>query len=349
MNLDQLSTGTGEWLSNQGPDSDVVISSRIRLARNVAGYPFLSTTGDTERMELYRTLEEAVSDLIRDDEAFVVDVDDADEIDRQLMVERHLISRQHATGDGSRGVAIWNDERRAIMMNEEDHLRIQVLRSGLQLEHLWNDIDEFDNRLSKVLDFAYDQQLGFLTACPTNVGTGIRVSVMVHLPALKLTQELDRVIRAARDMRLAVRGMFGEGTDAAGDLYQISNQTTLGKSEAEVIEQFDQDIIPKVVDYERAARGSLTKRHLHQLDDRIFRAYGILANARTIGTEESLALLSHLRMGVHTERFNGIDFQTLSDLFLHVQPAHLQKTASRPLDGAARSIARSALLRERLS
>ena len=348
MNLERLFEQTGEWLCNQGPASDVVISSRIRLARNLSGYPFLSTTDASDQAELYRCTAEAVQEVLGDENGFIVDVEEADELERSVLVERHLISRQHALGEGSRGVAIWNDERKAVMMNEEDHLRIQALRSGLQLDTLWADIDKLDDELGKSLDYAYEQQLGFLTACPTNVGTGIRVSVMLHLPALRLTQEIDRVIRAARDMRLAVRGMFGEGTDAVGDFYQISNQTTLGKSEQEILDQFDHDIIPRVVEYERAARQSLLSSHRQRLEDRIWRAHGILANARTISTEEALSLLSHLRMGIHTERYDGLDLQTLNDLFLRVQPAHLQKHAKQRLDGAARGIARADLLRERL-
>ena len=349
MKLDDLTGKTGEWLRGESSMSDVVISSRVRLARNIAGYPFLSTASDSERAEVYRLLADEISAVVGDVDALLVDMDEADDLERQLLVERHLISRQHAEEEGSRGVTIWPDERRALMINEEDHLRIQGLRSGLQLEGLWEDVTELDDALSRRLDFAYDEQLGYLTACPTNVGTGIRVSIMLHLPAMRLTKEIDRVIRAARDMRLAVRGLYGEGTDAVGDFYQVSNQTTLGKSEQEIIQSFEGNIIPKIVGYERTARTSLAQDHQHQLDDRIWRAHGALASARTIGTEETLALLSHIRMGIHMGRFDLINIQTLNDLFLHIQPAHLQKMAGRSLDGAGRSVFRAQYLRDKLA
>ena len=219
-----------------------------------------------------------------------------------------------------------------MMINEEDHLRIQVMRGGLALEALWAQIDEIDNRLQDKLEFSFHEQYGYLTACPTNVGTGIRVSVMLHLPALKLTGELERVSRAARDLRLAVRGLHGEGTEAVGDFYQISNQITLGKSELEIIEEFCSLVIPKIVDYERLARQALLQDRQAALDDKIYRAFGILENARTLSTEESLHMLSHLRMGVHLGRLADVPIRKINDLFVQIQPAHLQKLKGGILD-----------------
>ncbi len=349
MRIDELARMTGEWLGGVGPMADVVISSRIRLARNLANYPFLSTASSTERTEIYRRLADAITSTSVGQDDLLVDLEELDPLDREILVERHLISRQHVNGEGHRGVAISGNETRALMLNEEDHLRIQALRSGLELEELWHDVNSVDDMLESRLTFAFDRQFGYLTACPTNVGTGIRVSVMLHLPALKLTKEIERVARAARDMRLAVRGMHGEGTDAAGDLYQVSNQTTLGKSEEEIIKVFSERIIPKVVEYERAARASLARHGAHLLDDKIWRAFGILSNARCISSEETQALLSPLRMGIHMGRFDRIDLQTLNKLFLHTQPAHLQKLHGKPLDDDRRDIVRAQYIRSRLS
>lgn len=349
MTLDELTRRTGEWLRGTGPSSDVVISSRVRLARNLAEYPFLSTATQAQRSEIYRCLAQEITDKAAPQDTMLIDIENIDELDRQMLVERHLISRQHAAGEGSRGVTISPTETRALMINEEDHLRIQGLRSGLQLSALWSEVSEIDDRLGASLPFAFDKQFGFLTACPTNVGTGIRVSVMLHLPALKMTKEIERVARAARDMRLAVRGLHGEGTEAVGDLYQISNQTTLGQSEEEIIKAFGENTIPKMVEYELLARDSLAKKRVDYLDDKIWRAYGILCNARRISTEETQTLLSPLRMGIRMGRFDQIDIDTLNELFLQTQPAHLQKIHGKQMDDEERGVVRAAYLRKRLA
>lgn len=349
MNFDKLCRGTGEWLRGVGPMSDIVISSRIRLARNLSGYPFLSAAGADDRAEIYRSISSAITSLPEADDNALVDMEETDLLDREMLVERHLISRQHALSDGVRGVTISAQETRALMINEEDHLRIQALRSGLQIDSLWEEVNDLDDALSGSLDFAFDKQLGYLTACPTNLGTGLRVSFMLHLPALKLSKEIERVARAAKDMRLAVRGVFGEGTDTIGDLYQVSNQTTLGKSEEEIVETFAKRTIPKVVEYERAARESLAKHRPHILDDTIWRSYGVLVNARRITSQETLALLSPIRMGLHMGRFNEFDAKTLNEIFLHVQDAHLQKLCGKLMDDEDRAIARADYLRKRLT
>ncbi|UCE59998.1 MAG: protein arginine kinase [Phycisphaerales bacterium] len=349
MTLDQLSQTTGEWLSAVGPMSDVVISSRVRLARNLAAYPFLATASAGEQTEVYRSIAQETSSLEDSTDDLFFELEDIDKTDQQVLVERHLISRQHAAAEGSRGVSVSPKETRALMINEEDHLRIQALRSGLQLEAAWEEVDGIDNALGRSLAFAFDQQYGYLTACPTNLGTGIRVSVMLHLPALRLTKEIERVERAARDMRLAVRGLYGEGTEAIGDFFQVSNQTTLGKSENEILSLFGGKIIPKVVDYERAAREALEKEHPQQLDDKIWRAYGILCNARCISSEETQVLLSPIRMGINMGRFDRMDIATLNDLFLHAQPAHLQKLHGESLSGEERAIVRADHIRQKVA
>src|SRR6266436_4852876 len=231
----------------------------------------------------------------------------------------------HAGAEGGGGVAVGENETISIMVNEEDHLRIQVLRSGLQLDEAWEQINEIDDRLESQLDFSFHARFGYLTACPTNVGTGIRVSVMLHLPALKLTGEIEKVFRAAKELRLAVRGLYGEGTEATGDFYQISNQTTLGQTEEDIISDFKHQVIPKIIDYEHHARRTLLNDRTVALDDKVCRALGILRSARLLASEETLFLLSHLRMGINLGRVKGIDVQTLNELMLQTQPAHLQK------------------------
>ena len=348
MTIDQLAHTTGEWLRGTGPMADVVISSRIRLARNLAERSFLTTAGPGERTEIYRHLVDEITSSSIGRDSLVIDIDRIDSLDCDFLVERHLISRQHVSGEGSRGVTVSPKETQALMINEEDHLRMQGLGSGLQLDSIWQHINHVDDILAERLAFAFDRQLGFLTACPTNVGTGIRVSVMLHLPALKYTKEIERVARAARDMRLAVRGLYGEGTEAVGDLYQVSNQTTLGKSEEEIIKIFSDTIVPKIVEYERAARETLLKDRTSFVDDKIWRAYGILANAHRISSAESHAMLSPIRMGIHMGRFNRFDIAVLNEIFLHTQPAHLQKRFQRSMDDEERGVVRAEYLRNKI-
>ncbi len=347
--IDEFTQHCGEWLSGGGPLSDVVISSRIRLARNLASFPFLSKADEGQRRQIYRLLYERISQTDLGSRVVFVDIEEVAELDRQVLVERHLISRQHAEAEGTRGVAVTPQETVALMINEEDHLRIQVIRSGLQLRELWDEINRIDDQLQERIDFAFHERYGFLTACPTNVGTGIRVSVMLHLPALQLTGELEKVSRAARDMRLAVRGLHGEGTAATGDFYQVSNQTTLGKREVDIIDEFCDTVIPRIVNYEKLAREVLVRERVAALDDKIFRAYGTLENARTLSTEETLYLLSHLRMGVNMGRLPNVPLTTINELFIKTQPAHLQKLKGTALDGEQRSIARAEYIRHRLA
>jgi protein arginine kinase len=348
--LHQMTQHAGEWLRGAGPHSEIVISSRIRLARNLAGFPFVGRANRRQRHDVLERCREQVMSGRLAGGVIWVNLVESNDLDRQLLVERHLISRQHAQGgaDFPRAVAIGEDETFAVMINEEDHLRLQVLRSGMQLTEAFDQIDHLDDVLEEKLDFAYSPRWGYLTACPTNVGTGIRVSVMLHLPALKLTGEIEKVRRAARDMHLAVRGLFGEGSEALGDLYQVSNQTTLGKSEEEVIADFQRTVVPQIIAYEQQARQALLRQRPALLDDRIWRAWALLTNARVLSTEEVLALLSHLRLGVNLSRIDTVDIRTINELFLLTQPAHLQKLTNCEMDQMIRREARAKLIRQRL-
>jgi protein arginine kinase len=353
------------WLRGQGPDADVVISSRVRLARNFSGFPFLSRADRTLKKRLLDLARERILGAGLGDSLLWVDVQSGSALDRTLMVERHLISKEHAKGEEPRGVAIsLPDETLSIMVNEEDQLRLQVLRSGLELANAFEQIDEVDDRIAaagaapaivgpveewRTLKYAFSQRFGYLTACPTNVGTGMRVSVMLHLPALKLTGEMEKVRRATRDMALAVRGYYGEGSEAAGEFYQISNQTTLGKPERTVLNEFEKDIIPKVIDYERRARQLLLEKRRRVLEDTVFRALGVLRHARLLTPEEAIAFLSHVRLGVLTGLIKEVPEQTVNQLILLTQPAHLQRALGAELDQAARREARADMVRQRLT
>ncbi len=347
--LDGVARQAGEWLRGVGPLHEIVISTRIRLARNVRDFPFLSRAEPDVRAEIAETVAAAVRKSQALTNSTEIDIEQLDELDRLLLVERHLISRQHAEGNGARRVVFDGQEVAALMINEEDHLRMQVMRSGFQINEAWQQINDVDDKIEQRLDYAFHPKYGYLTACPTNVGTGIRVSVMLHLPALRLTHELEKVAQAARDLKLAIRGLHGEGTEALGDLFQVSNQITLGRSESELIDDFRDVVIPKIVEYESAARQSLLKSRLHVLDDKIWRAMGALQNARLISSNEAMQYLSHVRMGLHVGRVKNVQLQTLNELFLQMQPAHLQKLQGERLNGEQRSLVRAALIRARLS
>ena len=350
MTLRQMTDHAGEWLRGAGPHSDIVISSRVRLARNLAGFPFVGRANRRQRHEVLAACRDQVDSNRLADNVLWVDLAESTTLDRQLLIERHLISAEHGADNNHlpRAVAIGSDETFAIMVNEEDHMRMQVLRSGMQLGEAWDQINRIDDVLEEKLDYAYSRRFGYLTACPTNVGTGIRVSVMLHLPALKLTGEIEKVRRAARDMHLAVRGLFGEGSEALGDLYQVSNQTTLGRSEQEILADFRHSVVPQIISYEQQARQALLSQRQEQLDDKVWRAWAILTHARVLSSEEVLQLLSHLRLGVNLGRMENIDIRSLNELFLLTQPAHLQKLSDQEMEPADRRIARARLIRQRL-
>jgi protein arginine kinase len=278
-------------------------------------------------------------------------------LDRSLLVERHLISKQHSKGkpgsgagtDDPRAVAISiPEERLSIMVNEEDHLRIQGIRSGLALSAAWRDVDAVDDKLESGLDYAFSPRFGYLTACPTNVGTGLRMSVMLHLPGLRLTGEIEKVKRAADGMNLAVRGFYGEGSDAVGDLFQLSNQTTLGRTEATILQDLEGQIIPRVVEYERESRRDLLNKRRTVLEDNVWRAWGMLTNARLLTTEESMQALSLVRLGSLLGLLPQADQKLVNQLMLLVQPAHLQRVLGKELDQEQRRFARAMLVRGRL-
>ena len=373
MKLTDISSGVNEWFSGGGPMGDVVISSRVRLARNVAGYKFLAACATAEKAEILRKLKDIVMGLDLGDEVFYIGIDKAPVLEKRFLVERHLISQHHAFGRGPRGAVIARREFFTAMINEEDHLRLQVLKSGCQLQACIEQIDRIDNTIEEKIDYAFSPQYGYLTACPTNLGTGARVSVMLHLPALKITGQIEKFLNAAKALGLAVRGLFGEGTDAAGDFYQLSNQVTLGIRENDVAERFEKTIIPEIVEYEHSARKRLLAKEPSVLDDKISRALALLKSAHLISSQEAMFLLSHIRLGLNMHEFQGastpaidrlcslgydggsasehcrLSIATINRLFLLTLPAHLQLNYGKELDSTHRDTLRAQIIRAALN
>jgi protein arginine kinase len=347
MNLDSLSHTSGEWLRGTGPESDIVISSRIRLARNLAAFPFTSRANAHQKGEIEAMLRDRIAKLSLEPRLDYLNVPGLSPLDRQFLVERQLISRELAAAEGPRGVALGPQETVSVMVNEEDHLRLQVMRSGFALDEAWQDIDKVDDVLEQRVSYAFSDEFGYLTACPTNVGTGLRGSVMLHLPALVLTKQIEKVFRALQKINLAVRGLYGEGSRASGDFYQISNQVTLGKGEATILGEI-REVIPQIITYERQARQALIKETRQALQDKVSRAFGTLCSATMMTSEETMDLLSSVRLGINVGLLGDITIPTVNELFIHTQPAHLQKLMGTALDGEERNAARARYLRSRL-
>ncbi|MCR9076613.1 MAG: protein arginine kinase [bacterium] len=349
-----------EWLKGAGNASDVVMSSRVRLARNIAGFPFTPQASRVDRAQILEACKTRILNMqTQSPTRFMwIDLHKVQREDRDLLVERQLMSRQHARGklsdgqgglDEPRGVAVLiPDERVSIMVNEEDHIRLQTMKSGLALGSCLSEANTYDDLIENGLDYAYHPRFGYLTACPTNVGTGLRLSVMLHLPGLKMSGELEKVRRAARDMGLAVRGFYGEGSESPGEFFQISNQTTLGKSDEMLLREMEQDIIPKIVGYERAARQNMLANRREILEDQAWRALGTLRYARSMKTEEAMELLSMTRFGVLSGLISDIAIDQIHTLLLATQPMHLQRTLGQALTQQQRRTARADLIRKKL-
>jgi protein arginine kinase len=348
MNLNALTSRMGEWLRGSGPESDVVVSTRIRLARNLAGTPFTTRATPSQKAETEARLRESIDAFDGSTPLSYVSVATLPAIDRQFLVERQLISRELAgVLDGPRGVAFDERESISVMVNEEDHLRLQSMRSGLDLEAAWDAIDHVDDLIESRVEYAFSDDFGYLTACPTNVGTGMRASVMLHLPALGLVKQIEKAFKALQKINLVVRGLYGEGSRALGDFFQISNQITLGKSEAACLNDI-RSVIQEIIKYERMARSTLMREARQNIHDKVARAIGTLQSATMMTSEETMELLSAVRLGVHLKLVGDLSPATVNELFIHTQPAHLQKLVGEPLDGEARNAARARFLRTRL-
>jgi len=347
MDLSFLKSSSVEWLKS-GPQSDIVVSSRIRLARNVDGFPFVPRASDRQRGRVEEVLRSVLVALAAEPPLNYLRVDQLEPLVREVLLERRLISAGHAEADWVRGVAFDRAEQISVMVNEEDHLRIQFMRGGLRLEETYDRADRFDDLLSEQVPFAYSEKYGYLTACPTNAGTGLRASLMLHLPAVVMAQEMDKVIEVARAERLTLRGLYGEGTHGAGDFYQISNHVTLGPSEEEIISSVA-DAGNKLIDMERTARQNLCHNHKAELEHRLARALDLLRSAKTISSQEALSFLSQVRLGVEMGLLKQTPLETLNELLLLTLPAHLQTMEGRLLDSSVRNELRASYVKSRLS
>lgn len=349
MDLHDFLTPVAQLCSQSGPQNKIVISSRVRLARNLQKFPFPGRAEKALRIECCRLLREAVEPLPQMAEGWAENMENLSALDKQILVERHLISREHAAQGVGSAVVLSRDQAFSVMINEEDHLRMQCVLPGLQIDQAWEAIDELDTAIESRVDYAFSPRFGYLTACPTNVGTGIRVSAMLHLPALVLDDQINRIIQAVNKLGLAVRGLYGEGTEALGNVFQVSNQRTLGESEEQIIERLSK-VIAQIIEQENDARGRLLERKPRAVLNHIGRAYGILANAHSMPSKEAINLLSLFRLGIDLGLFENVARTLTDELFLLVQPAHLQLLVrDRRLNAEQRDFLRADLLRERLA
>jgi protein arginine kinase len=343
------------WLSGQGPEADIVFSSRIRLARNVCDTPFPMQASPSQKKSFVAKVNKIYTKAKHLKDAEFYKSEDIDELDKQLLLERHLVSQEYIEPGEGKALIFTKDESISIMVNEEDHLRMQVLVSGFNLRSSWHKLSSIDDDLSKELSFSYLPDLGYLTACPTNVGTGLRASCMLHLPALILTKRINKILELLSRISFTTRGLFGEGTQALGDFFQISNQVGLGLSEDELIDNLI-GVVNQVKAQEVDSRSILMRKHKLTLQDNVWRALGILKNARLINSKEALSHLSILSLGVDLGIIKDTDLakknnsrELLNELFIVLQPAHLQKIEGKPLTESQRDSIRAELLREKLS
>jgi protein arginine kinase len=336
IDLSLLPDGGMAWLDASGPSSHLVLSTRVRLARNLAGRPFNPRATLADRETILRDVLEASRSSVSFGRALQFRLDQLDRTDRQLLHERHLVSKELAGIDDDAsvkpGAALLVQDGVGVMLNEEDHLRLQGLRSGFDLEATYQDVDLLDGELGQRLAFAFHPEFGYLTSCPTNVGTGLRASVLIHLPGLVLTKEISKVLQGLAQVGLTFRGLYGEGSEVVGNFFQLSNQTTLGKSEPDLLDHLAK-MVRQVMAYEEQARQVLLRDVPMIIEDKVWRAYGLLRHARTLSFEETMNLLSGVRLGVGLSLISGVGLYALNKLLVHTQPAHLAVLESvRPDD-----------------
>ncbi len=347
-----LNSNFVRWMAaDEGPESDIVISSRIRLARNLNLIPFPQILDRESGKKSLQTIEEAWSKSTTPDlkEMELLTFDRLTALERKMLVEKHLISPGHAESDESfRGVLTNQDGSLVIMINEEDHLRIQCFLPGLQLEECYRRAQKIDDELEENLNFAFDERRGYLTSCPTNVGTGMRASVMLHLPAIVFSGQTNHIFHNIAQLGMTVRGIYGEGTEVIGNFFQLSNQVTLGQTEEDIINNLT-GITKRIIEQERLLRERLREDMKYQLEDRVGRAYGILSSARVMNSNEAMALLSDVRLGVDLGILAKITAFALNELVVAIRPAHLQKKVGKEMDAFHRDIERAEVIKERLA
>ncbi|MFQ5747536.1 MAG: protein arginine kinase [Gemmatimonadota bacterium] len=342
-----------QWLEEDGPDRDIVLSTRVRVARNLQGVPFSIRASAEDRAQVRHRVEAALTGSGALGEADLWNIADLEPTERSLLVERHLVSRELVgTEDGpappGAALALSRAATTGLMVNEEDHLRLQSLAGGLQLEVTWRRVDGLDEELGQHLPYAFHHEFGFLTSCPTNAGTGLRASVLIHLAGLVLTKEIARVLQGISQVGLTYRGLYGEGSQVIGNFFQLSNQTTLGKSEEELIDHLAK-IVRRVIEYERNARAVLVREAPAVLEDKVWRAYGILRHARSLPADELMNLLSGLRLGLTLKLLQMPRVETLNRIMVFAQRAHLERAQGRKLEDAEADVLRASYVRSMLS
>jgi protein arginine kinase len=332
------------WLDGVGKNAESVVSSRVRLARNIEGIPFAhrASPEDLEKAMslLKQTLKEA--DTLRTAE--FMPMNELEDLDRQFLVERHLISQEHSERSAARGVVVGDHEMLSVMVNEEDHLRMQSIQSGFQVMEAWRLVDRVDGEIDSQVDYAFSYEWGYLTACPTNTGTGLRASMLVHLPALVLTGQINKVLNGIGQMGLAVRGFYGEGSEVMGNLFQISNRTALGTSEIDIIQSLEK-VVGQVLEYESKAREILLRDARSQIEDKVWRAYGILKYCRKVSSQEVMSLTSAVRLGLCLRMIDSVSAAGLNKMVFMSQPAHLQMREARKMGPGERDLLRAQMVR----
>ena len=344
MKINELIASPSELTDTSASKGAVVLMTRIRLARNLAAQPFPGWAKEAQKREIRDQCMQAVAALPQMKRGLALPVENLDELQKQILVERHLISRELCHAKSGAGVVISKDQSCVVMVNEEDHLRIQVLRAGFQFKKVWAAINALDTDLEEHIDYAYSPKLGYLSACPTNLGTGIRASAMMHLPALVISSQMDKVVRAVNQLGMAVRGLFGEGSDASGSIFQISNQTTLGESEEGIIKHLH-GVLTTIVDQELNAREKLLETDPNKLFDKIGRAFGILQNGWLLNSGEAMNLLSLIRLGIDLGIFADTQRGLVDRLFIECQPGHIQHAAQGAFEPTQRDVLRAVRLR----
>ncbi len=338
----------GRWLGAQGPQSDLVLSSRVRIARNLAEVPFTNRASERELGDVERVALKAAIGTSPFRGGLTVRWEATSALERNLLAERHLVGKEFTGAGASRAVLVSPSEEASLVVNEEDHLRIQAILSGLSLSEAWESANQIDSTLEGSLAYAYDDRWGYLTACPTNVGTGLRASVLLHLPALVLTKEIGKVLKGVTEAGLSVRGLYGEGSEVRGSFLQISNQSTLGKTEADTVGLVER-WAERLIECERRAMAVLRNEALVAVEDKVHRARALLESARLLSSEEVVGLGSAVRLGVVMGMLNGIAFATLNELLVAAQPAHLQFLHEREMGAEERDRLRADLMRQRLA
>lgn len=336
------------WITGEGPHADIILSSRIRLARNLERFPFRETITSAQQELVTDSVVSAFDEADQDGTGGprqLLRLGELPDGEANLLLERHLVSREMIKFKVSSALLIGDAGRLALLVNEEDHVRVQALTPGFQLETAWQIATRAEEALRSRVKFAYHPRFGFLTSCPTNTGTGLRASVLIHLPGLVLTREIHKVLQGLAQIGLTFRGLYGEGSDVIGNYFQISNQTTLGKSEEELVGHLAQ-ITRQVIEYEENARQVLARDALDEIEDKVWRAYGLLRYARSISFDEMMNLLSAVRLGVSMKLLPEIRVSKLNELLLWTQTAHLEKRADRALIKREREMERAATIRE---